>query len=301
MSQEGVPAAIAGMKQAVLGLLNSHGLHPDDVAAVGLVTPGPLDLRTGYILTPVNLPAWRNFPIRDQLSQAFGKPVAFSNDATAAGYGEFWVGSGRDYNSLVLLTLGTGVGGGIILDGRTLDGAHDHGSEIGHVPIESGPQARPCGCGQRGHLEAYCSATSVVQRAMESLGDAPTSCLHQQLATGAQLTARLIYEAARADDAFALQIIDRTADYLAIGIVSVAHMIDPEIVVLGGAMDFGGCHSPVGSAFLDRVRRGFRQQTFPVLAEKTVIDFARLGGDAGYIGAAGLARATYDGYTTRIF
>lgn len=300
-SERGIPDAIQRMANSISAIQQEHSVSADQLVAIGLATPGTMDLRAGMILTPPNLPGWRNFPIRDALKDVVGKPVTYANDATAAGFGEYWVGSGRDHGSLVLLTLGTGVGAGIILGGKTIDGSHDHGSEVGHVPIAIGPDARACPCGQRGHVEAYCSATAVVKRTDELLVDNPGSSLQGFLHDGAELSARLVFTAATKGDRLAQQIIHETAEYLAVAIVSVAHTIDPEIVVLGGAMDFGGASSSVGQTFLEDVRTAFRRQAFPILAEKTVIDFAQLGGDAGYIGAAGLAREAYDGRMTRIF
>jgi glucokinase len=140
-----------------------------------------------------------------------------------------------------------------------------------------------------------------VQEAINRLNHGANSSLRQILEARQELTAKWIYEQARAGDVLSQELIQELAGFLAVGIVSVSHTVDPEIVVLGGAMDFGGNDCPVGRSFLEHVRSEFRRQTFPVLAEKTVIDFARLGGDAGYIGAAGLAREAYYGRSTRIF
>ena len=115
-------------------------------------------------LQPHNLPHWHYFPIRDCVAEAFGLPTTFANDANAAAYGEFWVGSGQKFHSIVMLTLGTGVGGGIIIGDLSVDGENSHGSECGHIIIDNSPAARMCGCGQPGHLEAYCSATALVKR-----------------------------------------------------------------------------------------------------------------------------------------
>ncbi len=293
--------AIRRIAERMGQLAQAHAISKDMVAGVGLATPGTMDLRAGLILEPPNIPGWRHFPIREGLQAACGYPVTFSNDATAAGFGEYWVGRGRDVQSLVLLTLGTGVGGGIILDGRTLDGAHDHGSEIGHVPIDMGPQARWCGCGQRGHIEAYCSATAVAKRALELLESPRETTIRSRLSEGTPMTTRLLYEEAERGDSFAWEVILEAANYLAVGIISVAHSMDPELIVLGGAMDFGGENDLVGKRFLEHVRSEFRKQTFPVLAQKMLIDFAALGGNAGYIGAAGLAREAHYGRQSRLY
>ena len=290
--ERGVPDAVTRMRKGLDQLCHQIGVEFAAITAVGLGTPGTMDLPKGLILEPPNLPGWRQFPIRQELQEACGgKPVVFANDAGAAAYGEFWVGSGRHYESIVLLTLGTGVGGGIIIGESSLDGAHSHGSECGHIIIDSGSRARRCSCGQAGHLEAYASATAVVARTAESLRSGMPSSLNRRLRTGDQLTALMIAEEAELGDALALEIVDETAGYLALGLVSIVHIIDPEAVILGGAMNFGGCETQVGQRFLKCVQDEFRRMTFPVLAENTDIAFATLGGDAGFIGAAGLARA----------
>ena len=145
----------------------------DEVVAVGLATPGTMDIARGMLLQPHNLPHWWDFGIQDCLRQVCQKPVSFANDANAAAFGEYWVGSGTEHHSIVLFTLGTGVGGGIIIGDFSLDGENSHGGELGHVIIDCNDTARMCGCGQRGHLEAYANARGVVQRALEELERQP--------------------------------------------------------------------------------------------------------------------------------
>ncbi len=287
--------AVARMAHKIPEILGSAGIESSEVAAVGLATPGTMDIPNGLILAPPNIPGWRHFPIRDALQKATGIPVSYTNDANAAGFGEFWVGCGKEFSSIVLLTLGTGVGAGIVLQGRTIDGKHSHGAECGHVPIEIGPQARICGCGQPGHLEAYASATALVKRTTQLLSQGRESSLSARLQKGEPLTTRLLFEEAEAGDVLANEAILEAGSYLAVGIITVVHTIDPAAVVLGGAMDFGGHDAATGRKFLEHVRAEFRRQTFVTLAESTVIDFAQLGGDAGYIGAAGIAREAHAG------
>lgn len=283
--------AIRRMTQVIHGLLATAGLERSEILGVGLGTPGPMDIKRGYILDPTNIPGWRHYPIRERLAEAVGKPVTYANDANAAAYGEYWVGTGRNYPSLVMITLGTGVGGGIIIGDLSIEGENSHGSEIGHIAVDYGPDARMCPCGQPGHLEAYASATAVIARTTEQLQAGRASSLQAVLAQEQKLTGLQISQAAEAGDALALEVILTTADYLARGIVILMHTIDPAAIVLGGAMNFGGSDHPVGKQFLDRVKQGVDRHAFPLLAQRIAIDFASLGGDAGYIGAAGLARA----------
>ena len=275
-------------------LIDELGLGRKDVARIGLGTPGTMDIPVGLLLEPPNLPAWCNFPVRDAVAYACGRPVTFANDGGAAAFGEFWVGSGREYRSIVMLTLGTGVGGGIIIGDLSIDGENSHGAECGHIIVDSRPDARMCSCGQSGHLEAYASATALIKRASESLAAGRESTLQDKLAAGKELSGLLLAEAAEENDALSVELVLETADYLSIGIVSLMHTIDPAAVILGGAMNFGGHDTPLGRRFLARIESEVRRMTFPVLAKRTIIDFARLGGDAGYIGAAGLARLAYN-------
>ena len=288
--------AVGQAKRELTGLLSDKGLDWDQVAAVGVGTPGPMDIKAGLILTPANLPGWHNYPIKEKLGQAVGKPVTFTNDANAASYGEYWVGGGQAFPSMILLTLGTGVGGGIIVDNFSIDGEHSHGAEIGHMTIDTSDEARVCSCGHRGHLEAYASATALVDRTCEAMSSplGLTSSLRKQTSEASPLSALMISNAAEAGDEFALKIVLETADYLARGIADLAHIIDPAAFILGGGMNFGGNHSPMGQKFLQRIILSTRKIVFPVLAERLVVKFAELGSEAGFVGAAGLARTEYN-------
>ena len=289
-AERGPEDAAARMGAAVDVLARQAGIVAADIAAVGVGSPGPLDLQAGTIVRAGNLVGWDNFPLRDRVAAHCGLPVTFANDANAAAYGEFWVGAGRAHESLVLLTLGTGVGGGIIIGDLNVEGAHSHGSECGHMIVDPFETARTCPCGHTGHLEAYCSAKSLVARAEEALAAGGRGTLAAAVAAGEPLTPILVGREAEAGDRLATDLVMETARWLGIGIVSLMHAIDPEAVMIGGAMTFGGERAPVGRAFLERVRAEVRRRTFPTLAEKTVIGYASLGGDAGSIGAAGLAR-----------
>lgn len=292
--EKGPESAVQRISQAIGDLLASQSLAWDDVAAVGLGTPGSMDIPRGMILEPPNMPHWRYYPLRDKLGEACGKQVGFANDANAAAYGEFWVGSGRDYRSMVMFTLGTGVGGGIILDGVSVDGAHSFGSELGHIIIDQRPDARECVWGGgRGQLEAYASAPAVVERVREALEGGEPSSLRDRMAAGESLSTLMLAEEAEQGDAFSQRMVLETGRHLAVGIVSAVHTVDPEIVVLGGAMNFGGHDTKTGRMFLEEVQREFRERAYHVVAESTLIDFAQLGGDAGYIGAAGIGRAAW--------
>ncbi len=291
--ERGPEDAVCRMAEGIREAVRQAGISLDRVVRVGLGSPGTMDIPRGMLLKPVNLVGWDDFPIRDRLSFHCGKPVAFINDAAAAAYGEYWVGSGRGFHSLVLLTLGTGIGCGIIVGDLSIDGENSHGAECGHIIIDPADDARWCNCGQRGHLEAYASATAVVRRTRDALEANLPSSLHKRLEAGETLTPKLIAEEAEKGDALSRDIIFETARYLGIGIATLIHTIDPNGVLLGGAMTFGGMGSLLGREFLERIRTEVRRRIFPLLAQRTKIDFAALGADAGFIGAAGVARVEH--------
>ncbi|MEA3367703.1 MAG: ROK family protein [Planctomycetota bacterium] len=275
---EGPAHVLARMADAVRQLAEQAGLALQDVAAVGVGVPGPLDSEAGVIHFTPNLAGWINVPVRDTLQDALGRTVVVENDANAAAYGEFRVGAGRDVQSMFVLTLGTGVGGGIIQDGRLLRGASDTGAELGHVIVQYG--GRLCGCGNRGCLEAYASATAVVDRFRR---DATVS----ELARRDALEAKDVFEAAADGDKAAARIVSETAEYLAVGITSVLHALNPEMVVLTGGM------MGAGETFLDEIRRHVRALAFPSAWEACDVRASTLGGDAGILGSA-LAAEAFD-------
>jgi glucokinase len=292
--ERGPDDGVRRMGHAVLKAIEQAGAKIGQVARVGLGSPGTMDIPAGMLLEPPNLQGWFNYPVRDRLAEACGLPVTFDNDANAAAYGEFWIGSGRDLQSMVMFTLGTGTGCGIVMDELVLQGQHSHGAECGHIIIDHHDDAPLCSCGKPGHLEAYCSAKAVVRRTQAALDAGHETSMAAKVAAGQPITPLLVAGEAEAGDKVALTIVLDTARYLGVGIVNLMHTIDPNGVVIGGAMTFGGHDSRLGRRFLEVVREEVHRRAFPVLAERTMIDFARLGGDAGYIGAAGVARLEHN-------
>ncbi|TWT99995.1 Glucokinase [Botrimarina colliarenosi] len=289
--QERGPAdAAQRVAEALKRLAAKAGVTVADITAVGLASPGPMDLKTGQLLCPGNLPQWHNTPLRDLFEKATGKPVNYENDANAAAYGEYWAGAGDRFDSLVMVTLGTGVGGGIILDDKVIDGAHSCGGEIGHIIIDAAEDAPLNSLGIRGTLEGFCGSYGVVGRAQSAISDRfVETSLRDVIEGGEELTPLLIANAAEAGDELAMKVVLETARYLAIGIVTVVHTVDPEAVVIGGSLTFGGAGHPLGEKFLAAVREETNARLIPSLRGQKPIEFAKLGGSAGYIGAAGLA------------
>lgn len=237
------------------------------VRACGSGVPGPLDLQRRTIFVAVNMPGWTDVPYPEMLGKRLGVPTYMENDANCAAWGEFTAGAGREADSLVLYTLGTGVGGGIVLNGDLWIGVSGAAGELGHMMIE--PDGRKCNCGQVGCLEQYASATA----------------LARDYGKG---SARDAFAAAARGEADALAAIDRACDFLAMGCANMVHVLHPEVIVLAGGMAEGG------DLLFDRVRAGVKRRVFPVAAEKIRIEPSRLGNDAGWIGAAlwGARRST---------
>ena len=271
------------MAETIRQAVAAAGLNLHQIAAIGVATPGTMDIPGGLILDPPNLKPWQNVPVRQYIQDTFHLPTAFQNDANAAAYGEFWVGAGKEVHSLVLFTLGTGIGCGIVIGDLIIEGEHSHGAEVGHMKIEM-TNPRQCGCGRWGCLEAYASATAVVKRTREALETSAQSALQAVLKQENELTARNVFDTAAKGDALARKIVEDTAFYLAVGAMNMMHTIDPDMVVFSGGM------IAAGEPFLDRIRHHVRQLAFPVPAAKTQIRYALLGSDAGFIGAAACAR-----------
>ncbi len=288
---EGPDSAMQRIAEMIRGQEQRLGIA-ERVDRIGLGAPGPMDLPRGYLVAPPQLPSWWDFPIRDRISGLLDRPVSFLNDANAAAYGEFWLGSGCDADSMVLLTLGTGVGGGIVVDGELVNGVNSFGSECGHIIVDPSPTAQLCAWGGgRGQLEAYASASGVVQRTHQRLTEGAASSLSGLLGgSNRELTAKKVYEAAVEGDTLALEMVDETARWLGLGITTLVHTLDPGLIVLGGAMNFGGPDSPIGDRFLRGISDEFRDRTFDNVYQGTTIRFASLGADAGYLGVAGFAR-----------
>ncbi|MDA0833241.1 MAG: ROK family protein [Planctomycetota bacterium] len=264
-----------------------------DIQMIGLATPGTMDLKAGMLLDPPNLPGWNDFPIRQRVREHFDKPTILQNDANAAAYGEYWIGAGRDANSLVFWTLGTGIGCGIIINHMIIEGEHSHGAECGHIVIQM-DDGRPCDTGQTGTLEAYAGGKSLVRRVEEQLVAGRRSSLSRLIEDGTSLSPLLIGQACEEGDELAEEMVMDVARCLGVGTTTLMHTIDPDMVLFGGAMTFGRDTTKLGRRFLQRIKDEVKRRAFPIPYAHTKIDYATLGGDAGYIGAAGCAKLKYD-------
>jgi glucokinase len=292
-AERGPDEATKHVAQTLNVALEKTGTTRSSIAAAGYSFPGALDPKTETIYRPPNFPDWEGYPIVAKLIEYTGlQSVTFSNNANAAAYAEYWVGASQGSQSSCLLLLDTGIGCGIIVEGNEIKGAHGFGGEFGHMIVDPSPGARWCGCLRQGHLEAYCSSLAVARRAKELVEIGHPTSLRDRIFPHAELfaIARMVYEEADKGDELAMHIILDTARFLGLGIVTLLHTIDPECVLIGGEMMFGGKGSKVGDLFLDRIRKEIEQRAIRGLGQNLKLDFAALGSFASMIGAAGLAR-----------
>ena len=267
--------------KAVTDYITRNAISREAVIGLGIGVPGPVDSQ-GNVIRCVNL-GWDVFNIEKTLADLTGFPVKAGNDANVAALGECWQGGGRGYRNMVMATLGTGVGGGIIIDGKPLYGTHGAGGEIGHMVLHR-EETEPCGCGKRGCVEQYCSATGVVRTAKRYLRQGDTA---SSLRNCKELTCKAIFDAAAAGDACAKEILNEVYDNLAEFIANLCTVLDPEIVVLGGGV------SKAGAPLLDGITALLPKYAFHACAH-TPIALAQLGNDAGAVGAFKLALDAYN-------
>ena len=265
------------VETSIRGVIEEHGGSKADFAGIGIGSPGPLNRETGTIINTPNL-GWRNFPLRDLISNAVGLPAALDNDANCATYGEWWLGAGKNVDNLIGFTLGTGIGGGIVLDGQIFHGVSDVAGEIGHMTIDS--TGRKCTCGNYGCLEAYASGPAIALRAVEGIEAGAESVL-PDLVNGRleRITAATVYEGAVVGDAYANEVMKETAKFLGAGIANIINILNPEMVVIAGGVTRAGDHLFVP------LRAEIRRRAFKSAEEACQIVPAKLLGTAGVIGA----------------
>jgi len=250
---------------------------------IGLGAPGPLDARRGVVVEAPNLPGWVNIPLRDRLEQHFGCPVALGNDANLAALGEWRHGAGRGTHNLIFLILGTGIGGGVIIDDRLLVGARGLAGELGHMTVF--PDGPLCGCGKRGHLEAMAAGPAIARRAQERLTAGETSSLSGALERGSTLTAEAIAAAALAGDPLARSVIADAGAAIGFHLANLLHAFNPEIIVFGGGV------SQIGPLLFEPIEESLRRNVMhPAYLDGLRLERASLGDDAGLIGAMVLAK-----------
>ena len=268
---------IKDMAACAKKVMEEAKITEDELRSIGVGIPGVAD-KDGMVIFCTNL-GWRNVPLRAELQQYINKPVYMDNDATVAGWAEYQAGVSRGTDSSVFMTLGTGLGGGIVMNGKIWAGAHGAGSELGHLVIEV--DGVPCTCGKRGCAERYCSATAIIRMAREACADAP-NCLIMRAVEGDmdKINAKVVFDAAKEGDSVAMQVFNRFVKYLTIAINNVISFIDPDMIILGGGV------SRAGDFLLDAVKAALPEYLFYPTLKQPELRIASLGNDAGIIGAA---------------
>ena len=268
---------VSDIAESLKKAIAEKGYNMDDVIGAGMGVPGPV-MADGTINRCVNL-GWGVYNAAAELSGLLGVPVKAGNDANVAALGEQWMGGGKGYDNVVMITLGTGVGCGIILDGKILAGTTGAAGECGHMTIaDPEDMIYTCGCGRHGCLETLTSATGVVNIAKHLVETTDKATSLRDLP---EITSKDIWDAAKAGDAGALEVVDKVAYYLGKAINTIAVVVNPEIFVIGGGV------SKAGQFLLDKVVKSFQAQTFHAV-KNTKITLATLGNDAGMVGAARL-------------
>ena len=256
-------------------------LSSDDFIGIGMGSPGTVSRKDGTVIGAFNL-NWKTLqPIRQQIEEGTGIPFFIDNDAHVAALGEQWVGAGNNEANVAFITLGTGVGGGLIVDNHLIHGAIDAAGEIGHVTVEA--DGYPCTCGKKGCLEQYASATGILHLARDMAAEfSGESQLKNHMIQDEKIDSKLIFDLGKEDDEFALKVIDQFVYYLGLALGNVANLLNPSTIVLGGGV------SKAGEFLAEKVSKQLEEFTFPTIRERTKGKIAQLGNDAGMIGAASL-------------
>lgn len=266
-------AILDDVATAISGKMKERNIEIKDVEGIGLGIPGPVT--KGIVKSCVNL-GWGTFNVEDVLSEKTGLPVKAANDANVAALGEYWQGGGKGYKNAVMVTLGTGVGGGIIIDGKILDGAHGGAGEIGHMHVDD-EETQACGCGNKGCLEQYASATGIVTMAKRKLKEETRQTVLRDVDG---ITAKDIFDAAKAKDEVAAELVDKLCCILGKSIAGIACVVDPDVIIVGGGV------SRAGDILIEGVKKYFLQYAFLAHREIKIV-LATLGNDAGIYGCVG--------------
>lgn len=282
-SDHAVGAVADRIAECVRGACSTAGIESAQLAAVGIGAPGPIDLAAGVVKVAPNL-GWRDAPLRDELERRVDVPVALDNDVRIAVIAEHAVGVGRGVRNMIGVWPGTGVGGGLILNGQIYTGSNDVAGEVGHMTLKiGGPK---CGCGGRGHLESLASRTAIVRDIVRAVSKGEKTILTKIVGKDlSKTTSGALAKAWAKDDPLVTRVLERAAKYLAVGIASLANALNPELVVLGGGVIEG-----LGESYVKRVRSHVHKLPLPPNNAELKIVRSGLGDDAGVTGAALLAR-----------
>ncbi|QDX95712.1 ROK family glucokinase [Brevibacillus laterosporus] len=278
---EGEDAIIHQMAATIDQLMEEHGFSKEETYGIGIGVPGPVDIETGFVYEAVNL-GLKDTALKAKTEALTGLPTYVENDANAAALGEMWCGAGRGTDNLIAVTLGTGIGGGIIIDGKIVHGVKGVGGEIGHVTVN--PDGPLCNCGKKGCMERYGSATAIILGLEKAAMEGRSMYLAKQLAEKGSLTAKDAFDAAAEGDSAAQEVIDQAAFYTGFGLSHIANLLNPAKIVIGGGV------SAAGDVLFKLIRKSFDTYTWKIAAESCEILPATLGNDAGVIGAGWLVK-----------
>lgn len=282
LAAEGPDTVIERMLDAARDIIADTGMSPSQVAAVGIGAPGPLDIDAGVVISPPNLPGWDRIPLKQIIEDGLGITAFLENDANAAALGEHRFGAGQGADHMIYVTVSTGIGGGLILDGKLYHGANGMAGEIGHMTlIPDGPR---CNCGNYGCVESLASGTAIARQARKRvIYGVPT--LIADLAQGDPdlITAKMVTEAAAQGDAEAQEIIAEAMEHLGIAMASLVNAFNPQLIVIGGGL------TNIGEQLFEPVRHVIAQRAFSAAAEVVRVVPAELGDDVGVLGAAAVA------------
>lgn len=262
--------------------IDLYKMSRDQFIGIGMGTPGTVDRDNGTVIGAYNL-NWKTLqPVKEQIEAGTGLKFAIDNDANCAGLGERWKGAGNDGDDVAFITLGTGVGGGLIANRQLLHGIGGAAGEVGHIIVQ--PNGYQCTCGNHGCLEQYASATGVVHLAQDLAEEYEgTSQLKKMIDDGDEITSKIVFDLAKERDYLANKVVDKVCYYLGLACANISNTLNPEFVVIGGGV------SAAGDFLLKRVQRNFNEFAFATVRTSTQLKLAELGNDAGVIGAASLA------------
>ncbi|MGA2097039.1 MAG: ROK family protein [Candidatus Acidiferrum sp.] len=282
-ARESAEAGFAAVQSAIEAVFATQPSAKSLLKGIGICAPGPLDPLTGVILNPPNVPCWRNFPLADEVRRVFGISARVDNDGNAAALAEAIWGAGVGYRNVFYATLGTGIGAGVVFDGRIYHGRTGSAAEGGHLTIDyHGPK---CGCGKRGCIEAFCSGPAIARRAKEKLaaaGRGESRILPLAGGSTDAVTAEIVAEAVRQGDVLAAETLRETADLLAIWVGNVIDLLEPDVFIFGGGV------AQLMSGFFGRMQEQLASWCVNTRAGEMPMVLAKYGSDAGIAGAAAL-------------
>lgn len=273
-AEKGPAFGVARLVDMLRQNLAETGIGQADIIGIGVACGSPMDAEHGIILGPPNLQTWNPVPIKSWLEAEFGLYAQLENDANAGALAEWLFGAGRGKRNVVYMTMGTGIGGGLIVDGRLYRGANGNAGEVGHMRVvdRDGPL---CGCGKRGCLEAFCSGPAIARRTREALAAFLDSAILSLAGCLEAATAEHLFAAARQGDALALHLVDETAHYMGVGLANIIQVLNPEAIILGTIA------TEQGDFFLDRVRRVVQEETWPQMSAVVQVLPSPLGSQVG--------------------